>query len=104
MLYHLLIILGVIFTIGYFIANVCVATFRLMNRILIDKDSYREEPLIYTPKHLYKHTQMNIVFCHICSILINVSSVLYYIVLIPVYIVYLICRFLYWIAHIGRKE
>lgn len=53
--------------------------------------------------YIYYHTKMNKVFCVICWVLLRIFSFLMTIAIIVLGIPFLICKFFYWLSHIGRK-
>lgn len=64
---------------------------------LSDIIGLEEDGYYFLPTHLYKKTKMNFPSCVVVSAILIVTNNWW---CVPA----LICKFLYWISHVGREE
>jgi len=62
-----------------------------------------KETFYFTPRTLYRLTEMNWFGCFLVSLLAWIFNPIYCSMMIIGYIIYTICEFVYWILHVGRK-
>ena len=71
--------------------------------VVIHIGAYDQDCYYFTPRTLYRLTKMNWFGCFLVSLLAWLFNPIYCTMMTIGYIIYLICKFVYWILHVGRN-